>query len=624
MVTQTKASTLASGFPTNWNTQPADYGLDPRVVGPNGTDAYSGKYTASLKSDLGSIPTMSLVMDVDEWFGTEGIYSNPTMDGDAWERPVSVELLASGTNEGFQENAGVGIQGGAFRRFDLTLKKSFRIRFSEKYGKGNLHYPFFGPDATDQFDTITLRAGANDAWPYDGSGAVYVRDTFAMDTARAMGLVASHTRFVHLYFNGQYWGLYNPVERPDAAFAATYLGGAAEDWDTLNQGDLIDGTSGAWSRLFSLLALDMSNNANYQRLLGNNPDGTRNPAYENLLNVSSLADYMILNFYIGNSDWPGRNWWAGRNRNNGDGFHFFPWDSETALDIAGVGADRTSVADSVAAPFAAVRTNADFRILFADRVFRHFYSNGVFYVNPVSPAWNPLHPENNRPAECFAAAAERVSRAVVGESARWGDQLGSGPFTRDEQWQTRRDSILRDYFPYRSANVLAQFRQVGLFPKTDPPVMNQRGGIVKPGFQLTLSSPVGVIYYTTNGLDPRTPITGLPQASVYAGPIPVSDLLPVKARVLNGKEWSAINEATFVVGVPIAGRQRTALSPCRPHCGGARSRLRRLRPVRVHRTVQPGRRHIRPQGRSFHEWNRFRLHQLQRPGAAGRTVSCPG
>ena len=40
-----------------------------------------------------------------------------------------------------------------------------------------------------------------------------------------------HSTFVHLYVNGHYWGLYNPVERPDAAFAAAYMGGEKEEWD---------------------------------------------------------------------------------------------------------------------------------------------------------------------------------------------------------------------------------------------------------------------------------------------------------------------------------------------------------------------------------------------------------
>ncbi len=391
-----------------------------------------------------------------------------------------------------------------------------------------------------------------------------MRDAFAMDSARAMGMPASHTRFVHLYLNGQYWGLYNPVERPDASFCATYLGGAKEDWDALNQGELISGTHVAWDQLNALLSLDMANHTNYQRLLGNNPDGTRNPAYEVLLNVPSLIDYMILNFYIGNADWPGRNWWVGRNRINSDGFHFFPWDSETALDISGVDADRTSAGDAVARPYAAVRTNADFKIMFADRVYEHFYNGGAFYVNPASPAWNPSHPENNRPAERFAAAAERVSRAIVGESARWGDQLGTGPYTRDEHWQPRRDSILRTYFPVRSAKVLDQFRTAGLYPRIEPPMMNQRGGVVNSGFKLTLSSPVGIIYYTTNGTDPRTPITAVPQGLPYTGPITITNLLRVRARVLNGLEWSALNEAAFIIGTPILAVSELHYHPADP------------------------------------------------------------
>ncbi|MGH7968084.1 MAG: CotH kinase family protein, partial [Limisphaerales bacterium] len=118
---------------------------------------------------------------------------------------------------------------------------------------------------------------------YDGSGAQYVRDMFAMDSARAMGMVASHGTFVHLYLNGQYWGIYNPVERPDASFSATYRGGDKDSWDAINQGEVSSGNSAAWDRLFSLLNLDMSDPANYQQVQGNNPDGTRNPAYEDLV-----------------------------------------------------------------------------------------------------------------------------------------------------------------------------------------------------------------------------------------------------------------------------------------------------------------------------------------------------
>ena len=548
VIAQRQANSLAAGFPGAWNGQAADYGLDPRVAAPAGGDSFGGKYSATLKSDLQSLPSLSIVMDTDDLFGPEGIYSNPLNHGDYWERAVSLELMSPEGGETFQADAGLRIQGGAFRRFDLSLKKSFRVVFREKYGRPTLSYPLFGSDAAGEFDNFVLRANSNDAWPYGGGSAVYVRDAFAMETARAMGMVASHTRFVHLYLNGLYWGLYNPVERPDAAFSATYHGGDKDTWDAINQDSVPNGNYDAWNRLMSLLNQGLSSTNAFQRVQGNNPDGTRNASYENLLDVDNMIDYMILNFYVGNTDWPGRNWWVGRNRDQGEGFQFYPWDTETALGLSGVDVDRTSVADAVARPYAAARSNAEFRLRFADRVYRHFFHGGVFYVNPASPTWNSTQPENNRPAARFVALADQVRRAVVGESARWGDQLGRGFFTRDEYWQRERDRLLTSYFPRRSALVLEQFRKAGLYPRTEPPVMNQQGGPVEPGFSLVLTAPQGTIYYTTNGIDPR-----VGTAPAYSQPIPLQDLTTIKARARNGQEWSALNEATFEVGSPALG-----------------------------------------------------------------------
>lgn len=560
VISQTRANAVAAGFPSSWNGQPADYGLDPRVVGGSTPDLFGGKYARTFAQDLRSLPSVSLVMNRADMFGPRGIYANPEARGAAWERPVSIELLNPNGTAGFQEDAGIRIQGGAFRRFDLTLKKSFRVIFRERYGSSELDFPFFGENAADQFQNFVLRANSNDAWPYGGGNAVYVRDVFAMESMREMGRVVSHSRFVHLYINGQYWGLYNPTERPDAAFSATYHGGDRDTWDAINQDSAPDGNYEAWNRLLTMVSQNVSNNAVYQRLQGNNPDGTRNPAYEDLIDIENMIDYMIMNFYVGNADWPHRNWWSGRDRNNGDGFQFYPWDTETALGLTSVTHDSTGVSDAVARPYAALRANADFRLHFADRVYKHFYNGGAFYVNPAAPSWNPAAPENNRPAARFAALADGIRGAIVGETARWGDQLRDSPFTRDEHWQRSVNSLLANYFPRRSFNVLEQLRDAGLFPRTEPPVMNTRGGVVDPGFQLTLSAPAGRIYYTTNGIDPR--VTN--NASLYTGPVSLHDLTRLKARVLNGTEWSALNEATFLMGTASLGLSELHYHPADP------------------------------------------------------------
>ncbi len=569
IIKQDSAATLAAGFPSSWNGTAPDYGLDKRVAGQNGADSYGGKYARTIREDLCSIPTLSLVMDLQEMFGAKGIYSNPQNRGAAWEKGVSAELFPPDGPAGFQVDAGLSIQGGAFRGFGLTRKKSFRLLFKSIYGPARLHYPFFGPEAADEFDSLTLRANNNDGYQWDSAAgkALYIRDGFALASAREMGMTVSHSSYVHLYINGFYWGLYNPVERPDAAFGATYFDAAREDWDAINYDSAPDGNYNAWNRLLALANSGLANQTNYCRIQGRNPDGSRNPGYENLLDVDNLIDYILINIYGGNEDWPGRNWYAGRSRTGLDGFRFFPWDTEATLGLwATLNSDRTSASGAVATPYAAARSNADFRMKFADHVYKHFYNGGVYYVDPANPAWDAAHPERNRPAARFAALASRVERAMVGESARWGDQHASTPYTRDEHWAVEKTNLLKNYFPKRSAVVLDQLRRAGLYPRTEPPVFNQRGGPVPAGFQLSLVATQGVVYYTTNGSDPRMPVTvsELSRSTLVGNPAPRRVLIPSAANGGStlGAAWRGgaepFNDAAWTGGTGGVGYDREA------------------------------------------------------------------
>ena len=84
----------------------------------------------------------------------------------------------------------------------------------------------------------------------------------------------------------------------------------------------------------------------------------------------------------------------------------------------------------------------------------------------------------------------------------------------------------------------------GQFPA--PPAFNHAPGQVPTGFNLTMTAAGGVIYYTLDGSDPRLPGGAIAAGAVaYAVPVPVLQLLHVKARALDGGVWSAINDATF-------------------------------------------------------------------------------
>ncbi len=543
--------TNPAGFPGTWGGTGADYQMDPDIVN-------NPAYSSTLVDDLQSIPTMSLVMDMDDIFGPGGIYSNSTQQGDNWERPGSIEMFYpegyEATDDGFQVTCGVRMYGGVGRNAGYK-KHSFRLLFKGEYGPTKLNYPLFGDDATDRFDTIILRHNFNDGYVWGGADSQYIRDEYVRQMQLALGGASAHGDFVHLYVNGLYWGLYNPCERPDQSFGAAYFGGDKDDWDGVNSGDPTgESDLTEWNAMLSLCRSGMTSLSQYERLQGNNPDGTDNPAYPNYLDVTNYAIYMLTNFFVGNTDWPGHNWYAARAEDPGStGFKSFGWDSEWVMGMrSDVHTDVTGRTNSICEPYGYLRGNTEWRVLFGDIAHRAFFNGGPLYVDSGLPMWDPAHPERNQPAALYASLADEVERAMVGESARWGDVASGSPYNL-LQWQYERDSILNSYMRDRAGIVLQQLKNLSLYPDVTAPTFNvngayQHGGTVSEGDQLTVTGAPGIIYYTLDGSDPRQLGGGVsPGARTHspASPITLDASVHVKARAYSGGQWSALNEATF-------------------------------------------------------------------------------
>jgi len=554
IVRQTRQATLDKGFPAFWGSTAADYGMDPDVIGnfdaagnPIGGDLFGGIYAATIKNDLLALPTLSIVMDANHMFGPSGIYTNSGASGEAWERPTSVELINPDGSPGFQIDAGIRTQGGAFRSHGLTRKHSLRLLFKGIYeGNTKLEFPWFGEDAETSFDTLTLRADANDgySWSSAGSKAQYARDEFGRRSQAALGQHASHGTRVHLYINGLYWGIYNPVERPDASFASHYYGGRKDQWDAINSGAASDGTMDAWNTLVSLssavqsASTESARTAAYMRVLGLNANGTDNPSYETYLDAVNYVDYLMTNFYGGNVDWPHRNWWAARRRvPDSQGFVFHNWDFETSLGLtSGVTTNRTGVFEGAAAPYARLKSSLEFRTLFGDRVHRAFFNNGqLAAANSVAR---------------YQEIVSELPQAIVAESARWGDMHRSTPYTRT-QWQAEINNVV-NFLNQRHNIFLTQLQTAGLYPNLAAPTFNQFGGHVPPGFQLTMAAPAGTIWYTLDGSDPRLIGGGISPAAIqYTGAVTLDVAAQVKARVRSGSDWSALADADFAGPFPL-------------------------------------------------------------------------
>ncbi|MHC4314875.1 MAG: lamin tail domain-containing protein, partial [Planctomycetota bacterium] len=503
------------------NGQILNYGMDPDVVN-------DPRYSGVIDDALLAIPSFSLVTDLANMFdpGT-GIWVNASREGRPWERPVSVELIFPNGSDGFQIDAGMRIRGGysvsgnnpkhAFRLF-------FRSEYGAPYGEGKLRYPLFGDEGVKEFDNMDLRCSQNYSWAFSGDTAnTMVREVFSRDVQGMMGHPYTKSRYYHLYVNGHYWGLFQTQERSEASYGETYFGGDKLDYDVISSNWTFgrqmvptDGNRESLDRLYYETIAGLDNYERYYRIQGLNIDGTpyigSDPNYEMLLDVDSLIDFMIIEYYTGDRDGPGsrfgnkpNNTWCIYNRVNPIGWMWFHHDNEHTL---GAGAAELNMVSPFTTAGASIQyfnpqwlheqlanINVDYRMHFADHVYRHFFHGGLLSIGEARK-----HIQNR---------ASQIDMAIIAESARWGDSKVATPRTKDDHWIPEINALLYDTSDHRHLTprvneVLGQLLAVGWYSDVEVPVFNQHGGEVASGFNLTMDpNGPGTIYYTLDGSDPR-------------------------------------------------------------------------------------------------------------------------
>ena len=549
---------LIAEWGDDWGSgEDADYEMDPRIVN-------DPKWRDTIIDDFKTLPVLSLTVEPEEFFSlSKGIYPG-RIGEDGIDIPASAELLHPDGKEGFQIDCAIRIVGQTSPQRWKIKKLSMRLRFDREFGPGKLNYPLYDdPTAVDEFNTLTVDARHNNTWAYNGGSipaqqrewTQYLRDQTAADLHREMGGVSPHGRYVFTFVNGVFWGMYNLHERPDDAFNASYQGGERADWVVSRHGDPgnggvdVSGDAISLYRAFNSFVRDADDPDVYAQI-------------EDQLDVSDFINYMLVNVGLANGDWGHKNYYVSQSPVDGK-WRFHSWDAEKVFQRLNDDLTDRNNNPGPTGMHHSLDANADYRIQFADAIAKHFFNGGVMSTEGLQ--------------RVYKRRTDEIGRAVILESARWGDAARSTPYTKDD-WDAERDRLMNDYFVKRPDIAVDQFKDADLFGDLDFPTFGDHGGHFDTGYAVEIKKSVfagGDIFYTTDGSDPRLPGGTLSTDAIpYNDPISLSESAKVKARLFKGSifgatEWSPLLEADFVIDAVAATSGNLRISKINYHPSGA-------------------------------------------------------
>ena len=457
-------------------------------------------------------------------------YNFCLMRGETFERPAVMEVVRADNSLQLRTTLGIRFAGSPWSRpkyllanqetanwnAGWTTKPQFNLYFRGDLGTARLQEDGFIPGShLKEWDTLRLRAGKNDAYN------PFIVDEWMRRTFRSMGNHPSPLGFFSTVFlNGKLASYFNPTERPRDSFFQEFYD-TPNEWDVYYIGEWESGDATAFNQMYNhFRSFDFTTLVNYQT-------GT---TYWDPVNA---ADYYIVNAWGATKDWPGNNYTFARERAAGKKWLFSMWDAEGAMGMFGQANTANTFTEDLMTSTPANETfimrmvfqrfnqNPEWKLLFADRLQKHFFNGGVLQQASGQSRWNSLRAQ-------IKPAIEAIQGSAYYEG-NWNNWLS------------------------RTPTFLTQCRAQGLWPVTTAPGMTPFGGTIQPGNTVALSNPNGggTLLVTTDGSDPRlVGGTQNPAAAPYSTPISVSQPITIKARVLNGTEWSPLTEAGFAPPPP--------------------------------------------------------------------------
>ena len=505
------------------------------------TRLYTHTYIFNASDAVKSLPAVSLVGDEGKTFyepnGVMAIVGG-SYGGSGWvssgpdsynhmldrglERPVSAEWIDPGGGPGFQIDCGLRVHGSNYMRpryrrqnglWSGSGKISFRLYFRGRYGPSRLEFPLFAESDVEEFASIVLRGGHNDRTN------PFIKDELVRRLHQDMGQRACMGNFANLFINGQYKGYFNPTEHVKEEACQLWFD-SDRPWDVMTMNGIRDGDSRTWDEMI-----------NYARS-NNMADPLHYAEITRLLDVTSFIDYLIIRLWGGDWDWPQNNWSAAGERSDAPRWKFFVWDAEGSMFSNRLNEVRfgelNSQSNANGRLYQALKVSRNFRQLFADRIYKHFFYGGVLT-------------DGNIQRRFFAM--RDVLRGVIPSMDNY---------------------VINGWVPNRLDIFLNACVREGMYTFDGPVLLVngivQQGGDVSPGDLLSLfsSSGRGTVYYTLDGTEPGETTTPTPAniTTLVASDASKRVLVPTGSNVgdwhggrpFNDSTWHLVTRAPGGVG----------------------------------------------------------------------------
>lgn len=262
--------------------------------------------TRSYIADNGNepFPIMSIVTDPQSLFEGDYAIFNYSENGRSgngqasaynanmgWDRPVNFEFITTDNECVISQECDLSSCGGWSRAF---TPHSFKLKAGKAYEHLNsFDYQFFSEKPFLKHKVLQIRNGGND-------NSCRIKDPALTQIAGTSGLHIEYQSWqpVHVYVNGEPYAVLNMREPNNKDYGQSNYG---VDDDLMDQFEIcpdsgyvqMRGTKESFTRLCEL-ARTASNPASYEEIC-------------KLVDIDEYVNYMAVELYIGNTDWPQNN-----------------------------------------------------------------------------------------------------------------------------------------------------------------------------------------------------------------------------------------------------------------------------------------------------------------------------